>query len=205
MIKPLRGPNALIVVDMQNDFVDPGGTLYVKGGETIVSKINQLIEDFLYKGWLVYYTKDWHPEDHSSFIEHGGIWPTHCVQGSWGSEFYEDLYVPDDPNIILKAKEAGYDEYSGFAPGDDGYAPGELEEKLRDVNVQSLFVCGLATDYCLFHTVMDALSMEFAVSVIKDSIMGVDFNKIEYKLHDFEVTDSEIAIGKMVLAGAKMI
>ena len=198
MVEPLRGPNALIVVDMQNDFVHPNGALYVKDGETIVSKINQLIEDFLYRGWLVYYTKDWHPLDHSSFAEHGGIWPTHCVQGSWGSEFYEDLYVPDDPNIILKAKEVDHDEYSGFAPG-------ELEGKLRNTNTRLLIVCGLATDYCLFHTVMDALKLGFVVNVIKDSIMGVDFNKIEYKLHDLEVTDSEIAIGKMVLAGAKMI
>ncbi len=202
MVEPFRGPSmlpdALIVVDMQNDFVHPDGALYVKDGETIVPRMNLLIKGFLDAGRLVYYTMDWHPKDHSSFAEHGGIWPTHCVQGNWGSEFYKDLYVPGDPNIILKAKEVSYDEYSGFASG-------ELEEKLRDVKAQTLLMCGLATDYCIFHTVMHALKLEFEVNVFGQLIMGVDFNKIEYRLHDLEVTDSEIAIGKMVLAGAKMM
>ncbi|MCS7164890.1 MAG: bifunctional nicotinamidase/pyrazinamidase [Candidatus Calescibacterium sp.] len=179
--------SALIVVDMQNDFL-PGGSLAIPNADTIIPVINEYIRFFETQGLPVVYTRDWHPEDHLSFKENGGQWPRHCVQNTPGSEFHHNLYFPKNYIIISKAYEPQLEAYSGFQSTD-------LDQKLKDMNIENLFVCGVATDYCVFHTVMDAIRLGYKVYLLVDAIRGVDLNP----------NDSEEAIKKMINAGVELI
>ncbi|MCL1911857.1 MAG: nicotinamidase [Leptospirales bacterium] len=157
---------ALIAVDIQNDFC-PGGSLAVAGGDEIIAPANSLIKSFTEKGEPVFFTRDWHPADHSSFNENGGMWPPHCVAGTDGARFHKDLIVPENAFIISKADKPGLEAYSGF----EGT---ELSARLRSLGIDSLVIAGLATDYCVKATVMDALKEGFAVTVASDGVRAVN-------------------------------
>jgi len=150
---------ALIVVDMQRDFM-PGGALPVPGADEIIGTCNRLIEAFSGRNLPVVLTRDWHPENHVSFK----VWPRHCVRGTEGAEFV--VRVPEGAVIVSKATEPDKEAYSAFQGTD-------LEERLRRMGVSELYVCGVATEYCVKATVLDALRLGFRVYVVKDAVRGI--------------------------------
>ncbi len=164
-MKPQKG-DALLIVDVQRDFL-PGGALSVKEGDKVIGPINRLISLFLKRSLPIFATRDWHPKDHTSFMEFGGIWPSHCVAESKGAAFSEDLRLPKEAIIISKGTKREKDAYSGFEGTN-------LYEIFKDLGVRRLFVTGLATDYCVLNTVLDALRLGFECVVIEDAIMAVD-------------------------------
>ena len=180
-----KDKDALIIVDVQKDFCT-GGALPVPEGEKIVPVLNKYIEKFHEAGALIVATRDWHPPNHSSFKNHGGIWPPHCIQETPGAEFHPDLKLPKETKIISKATSADKEAYSGF----DGT---DLEKELKNAGIQRLFIGGLATDYCVKSTVLDALRLGFETVLLFDAIKGVDVNP----------GDSERAIKEMLEKGAK--
>ena len=182
---------ALIVVDVQNDFADPAGSLYVHGGEYVVPIINAEVARALAAGSFVVYTRDWHPGSTPHFARDGGVWPVHCVMNTWGAEFHPDLLV-DGPEV--KKGSNGEDGYSGFSmriPQTDEVIPTELESMLRERRVARLVVAGLATDYCVKATALDGLSRGFEVQLITRAIRPVDL----------EPGDGARAIEEVVAAG----
>jgi nicotinamidase/pyrazinamidase len=174
----------LLLVHLQNDFC-PGGALAVPGGDEIIPLINQYISFFVSQGSSVLATRDWHPANHCSFVEQGGSWPPHCIQGSRGSQFHPDLRLPTGMMIVTGATNPKQEAYSGF----DGTS---LEERLEDLGAKTLYVVGLATDYCVKQTVLDACKRGFRVVVLEDAVRGIDV----------EAGDSQKAIEEMVGAGA---
>ena len=178
---------ALIVVDVQNDFC-PGGSLAVAHGDEVVAPLNKLIKEFLDRGEPVFKTRDWHPAKTKHFAAYGGVWPVHCVQNTRGAEFHPDLI--DDPriNIISKGIDESADGYSGF----DGT---QLAQLLREQDVEEVWVGGLATDYCVKHTVLDALHEGFRVKALADAMRAVNVNP----------ADGTKAIEEMRSAGAEIV
>lgn len=162
----LKQHDALLVVDMQRDFL-PGGALPVPGGEAIIIPLNQYIQLFILKGLPIFFTRDWHPPEHCSFMEQGGPWPRHCVAGTSGTEFAEGLLVPNESFIISKAKRQDKEAYSAFACTD-------LATILRRQGIKRLFIGGLATDYCVLNTVLDALAAGLQVVLLEDAISAVN-------------------------------
>ena len=181
------GKKALVIVDLQNDFC-PGGSLAVPGGDKIVPVVNRLIDSFTKAGLPIFATRDWHPKDHCSFKDQGGPWPPHCVQNTKGAEFHPQLRLPQDVSIISKATSREKDAYSGF----DGT---DLSSRLRGEKVNSIIVCGLATDYCVKATVLDGRMEGHSVSVTEDAIRGVNLKP----------DDSQKAVDEMEIAGATVI
>ncbi|HET8570734.1 MAG TPA: isochorismatase family protein [Candidatus Limnocylindria bacterium] len=183
---------ALVIVDVQNDFADPAGSLSVAGGEAIVGRINDEVARALDAGAMVAYTQDWHPEVTPHFARDGGIWPVHCVGGTWGAELHPGLRVEGER---IRKGTGGEDGYSGFTmrdPVSGEESPTALEGLLRERHVGRLVVCGLATDYCVRATVLDALRLGFATSLLTDAIAAVNL----------EESDGERAIAEMLEAGA---
>lgn len=178
--------DALIIVDVQNDFC-PGGALAVPEGDQIVPIINRYIEKFVSKNAIVIASRDWHPKNHISFKAYGGVWPVHCVQNSWGASFHPMLKLSEDVIIISKAFEPEIEAYSCFQGT-------ELDKILREKGVKRIFVAGLATDYCVKATVLDALKLGYEVYVMADAIKGVNIRP----------EDSEEAINEMVKANARL-
>ena len=181
--------DALIVVDVQNDFC-PGGTLAVESGDTVVPVLNRYIERFLNLGLPIFATRDWHPAKTSHFKAYGGIWPVHCVQGTHGAEFHPDLKVTQEITIVSAGMSSDEDGYSGFQGRDN--AGTALVTLLRDCGVDRIFVGGLATDYCVKHTVLDGIQHGFQVVLIGDAVRGVNLNP----------DDAERAVQEMSAAGA---
>ena len=171
------GPRtALIVVDVQNDFADPSGGLAVSGGDRIFASVNREIERALDAGRLIVATQDWHPEHTPHFARDGGVWPVHCVAGTWGSELHPSLALPAGTPRVRKGAN-GEDGYSGFMmrdPISGEIIPTELEEILRAARVDSVAVVGLATDYCVKATALDAIRLGFPTVVLIDAIAAVD-------------------------------
>lgn len=163
--------DALIIVDLQNDFL-AGGSLAVPDGDAVVPLINDYIDAFLARQLPIYATRDWHPADHCSFQAQGGPWPPHCIAGSPGAEFARGLRLPDPEKftIISKAISSDKDAYSGFENTD-------LAERLRREEIQRVFVGGLATDYCVLNTVKDALKSGFKVILLEDAIRAVNVQR----------------------------
>lgn len=178
--------SALIVVDVQNDFT-PGGALPVSGGDKIVGTLNTYIRLFRNKGRAIIFTRDWHPPNHISFKDRGGPWPPHCVQGTRGAEFHPSLNLPEDAIAISKGFDPDREAYSGFEST-------ELANLLRGRGVKKLFIGGLATDYCVKNTVLDAIREGFRVYFLSDASKGVDVN----------VGDSDRAVEEMARAGAEV-
>lgn len=165
---------ALIVTDVQNDFASPGGSLYVRTGEAVVPVINAQIGLALEAGSPIIYTQDWHPLHTPHFERDGGIWPVHCVQGTWGAEFHPDLDVAGD---VVRKGSGGEDGYSGFSvrdPTTGRIGHTILGRLLRDRAVRSLVLTGIATDYCVKETALDGLRMGFQVRILRDAIRAVD-------------------------------
>lgn len=165
---------ALIVVDVQNDFADPDGSLYVQGGEDIVATVNALIDATLEANGMVVYTQDWHPPKTPHFIEDGGVWPVHCVRDTWGAEFHPDLRV-DGP--VVRKGTNGEDGYSGFTmrdPASGEEIATELEALLEARDIQRAVVVGLALDVCVKATAEDAVSNGYDVTVIQDASRAVE-------------------------------
>jgi nicotinamidase/pyrazinamidase len=165
---------ALLVVDVQNDFVDPAGSLSVAGGAEIVPLVNDLVAAATTDGSLVVYTQDWHPPVTPHFASSGGTWPDHCVQGTWGAELHPDLLV--DGPIVHKGAE-GEDGYSGFRgrdpiTGEEG--PTALEGLLRDADARRVVIAGVATDYCVKETARHAVDLGFDTEVVRDAVRAVD-------------------------------
>ena len=179
--------DALIVVDVQRDFC-PGGSLPVPKGDEVVPVLNEYIERFRKVGAPIYATRDWHPPDHKSFREYGGDWPPHCIRGTRGAEFHPDLKLPDDTIVISKATERDKEAYSGFEGTN-------LKENLKSRGVKRVFVGGLATDYCVKSTVLDALRYGFETFLLLDAIQGVDV----------QPGDSERAVEEMTRKGVKRV
>ncbi len=180
----LTKKDALVVVDMQNDFIC--GALSVPGAEEIIENVNNYVKIFSEKGLPVFFTRDWHPEDHISFKENGGVWPKHCVAGSWGAQFHEKLFIPEDNRFIIsKGTFSDFDAYSGFQAT-------VLNDLLKERGVKRLFICGVATDYCVKHTAMGAINLGYQVFILLDAIKGVDLSP----------SDSEKALELLYSMGA---
>ncbi len=183
----LQATDALIVIDVQNDFL-PGGALAVPGGDAVIPAMNRYIALFRQSGLPVVFTRDWHPHDHCSFRAQGGPWPPHCVAGTPGAAFAADLQLPPGVRIISKADHAETESYSNFQGTD-------LGAWLREQGCRRLFIGGLATDYCVLETVRDALQEGFTVLLLEDAIRAVDVKP----------GDGERAIEAMLAAGASAI
>jgi nicotinamidase/pyrazinamidase len=182
----LQAGDALIIVDVQNDFL-PGGSLAVPAGDQVVPPLNDLIEKAGRKNLPVFATRDWHPENHSSFQANGGTWPPHCVRETPGAEFSPDLRLPADVTVISKATAVEQDAYSGFEGTD-------LHDRLQKLGVTRLFIGGLATDYCVLNTVKDALKHGYQVFWLKDASRAVNVNP----------GDGRKAADEMIRLGAKI-
>jgi nicotinamidase/pyrazinamidase len=164
----------LIVVDVQNDFADPNGSLYVAEGEAVVSVANGQIADAEAAGAVIVYTQDWHPESTPHFEKDGGLWPVHCVHDTWGAMFHPDLRVVGD---VVRKGTRGEDGYSAFSvrdPLSGDTAPTILDGLLAERGVERIVICGLATDFCVVETVTDARALGYPVVVIRDGIRAVD-------------------------------
>jgi len=167
---------ALIVVDMQRDFM-PGGTLPVPGAHKIISKVKEYIRKFKERGALIVATRDWHPPNHISFREVGGPWPRHCVQGTKGAEFVVEL--PSDAVIISKATEPNKEAYSGFEGTN-------LAEILKEKGIKKIYICGVATEYCVKATALDAVRKGFETYLLVDAIKGIDPEKEKEVLEEMK-------------------
>lgn len=186
---------ALLVIDVQNDFADPHGSLYVTGGNEILALINAEIASAQAAGALVVYTQDWHPPDTPHFAKDGGIWPVHCVAGSWGSQLATGLV---EAGPVVRKGTAGEDGYSGFTarqPGTGIRSPTGLAAMLEDRGVNHVVVVGLATDYCVKDSVLDALRLGLAVTVLTGAVRAVDLAP----------GDGARALSAMEEAGAAMV
>jgi nicotinamidase/pyrazinamidase len=181
--------SALLIEDVQNDFCS-GGALAVPGGDEVVPVLNRYIDLFLEKGLPVFASRDWHPAESSHFSDYGGIWPVHCVQGSEGARFHPELKLPDDLVVISKGMDPTEDGFSSFeAVCEKGLS---FSDSLAEKGVRHIFIGGLATDYCVKYTVLEALKFRFSVTLLIDAVRGVDLKP----------GDAESAIREMVLAGA---
>lgn len=182
---------ALIVVDVQNDFADPDGSLYVTGGAEEIPFINAQAMAAAEAGATVVRTQDWHPEHTPHFAEDGGIWPAHCVADTWGAEFHPDLRA-DGP--VIQKGTGGEDGYSGFTvrnPDSGEEASTGLEQLLRETGVTRLAVVGLATDYCVLDTAVDATRLGFDTTLLADGTRSVNIDP----------GDGARAIAEMVACG----
>ena len=169
---------ALLVVDMQNDFADPAGSLYVAGGEDVVEPVNQEIEWASRSGAAIVYTQDWHPPTTPHFAKDGGVWPVHCLADSWGAQFHPSLRIVDGADVVRKGQggEDGYSAFSVREPTTGEHADTGLEEILRARGVRNVVIVGLATDYCVKETGLDAIRLAFGATVVTDAIGAVDLN-----------------------------
>jgi nicotinamidase/pyrazinamidase len=183
----LQRGDALVIVDIQNDFL-PGGSLAVAGGEQVIPVINAYIAKFQQHGLPIVATRDWHSPDHSSFVQQGGPWPEHCVAGSKGAEFSPDLLLPKTARIF----STGFDE---MADGYSGFENTDLRPYLNHAGIKRLFIGGIATDYCVLHTVLDALRYRYRVFLLQDAIRAVNVNP----------EDGENAVRKMRANGAELL
>lgn len=183
----LTAGDALIVVDVQNDFL-PGGALAVPAGDEVIAPLNRAILEFERRRLPVFATRDWHPPAHCSFREQGGPWPPHCVAGTEGARFPATLHLPTDVHVISKAMRADADAYSGFEGTD-------LAVQMRRLACTRVFVGGLATDYCVRATVLDALAARWVACVLVDAVRGVNVH----------TGDSERALAEMAAHGAGML
>ena len=183
---------ALLVVDVQNDFADPAGSLFVRGGEEVVSRISDEVQRASAAGAFVIYTQDWHPPSTPHFAKDGGIWPVHCVAETWGAELHPALVVAG-PSV--RKGSNGEDGYSGFTMRDPETLedrPTALEALLQQCGVMQVVVSGLATDYCVRGTVLDAVRLGFDTVVLTDAVAAVELVP----------GDADRALGEMAAAGA---
>ena len=186
---------ALVVVDVQNDFADPNGNLYVQAGEKVIEPINREIERAEGAGATVVYTQDWHPPRTPHFMTDGGIWPVHCVRDTWGAELHPDLVVVGE---VVKKGTGGEDGYSGFTvrdPESGERMETSLEDVLRSRGIERVVIAGLATDYCVKETALDALARGFETNVLAEAVRPVDL----------EPGDGDRALESVTSAGGRVV
>ncbi len=188
----MKPKKALLIVDVQNDFC-PGGALAVPEGEKIVPAINKYIRIFTKKKLPVFATRDWHPVRTRHFKDFGGLWPVHCLQNTRGAAFHPDLKLSKDAILLYKGMDPQEDCYSSFSAQDLSGQP--LSNILKRMGIIELYIAGLATDYCVKFTAIDALKQKFKVKILTDAIKGVNFKP----------KDSEQAINKIVKMGARKV
>ncbi len=185
---------ALIVVDVQNDFAHPDGSLYVTGAEEVVAAVNTLVAEAVAAGSTVFYTQDWHPPSTPHFARDGGIWPVHCVADSWGAELHDDLRME---GVRVHKGTGGEDGYSGFTvrdPETGETAPTGLDDLLRHAGITRTVVVGLATDYCVVETALDSVAHGYPTTVVRQAIAAVNLKP----------GDGQAAIGRMAAAGVTL-
>jgi nicotinamidase-related amidase len=182
-----RAGDALVLVDVQNDFL-PGGALGIPAGDAILVPLNRCVEEFERLDLPIFATRDWHPAGHCSFLEQGGPWPVHCVAGTWGAQLSSGLALSPRVRIVSKGTQLRMDAYSAFQGTD-------LAARLRDAGCGRLFVGGLATDYCVLATVKDALAENFAVIVLADAVAAVNA----------QPEDGSRALQRMTVSGAQVV
>ena len=186
---------ALVVVDLQNDFADPRGSLYVRGASEVIERANAYVQLARQAGSTIAYTQDWHPAHTPHFAQDGGIWPVHCLAESWGARFVPNLIVD---GAIIRKGAGGEDGYSGFSMRDVTTGETRLTELARllsSAGVEVIVVCGVATDYCVKETSLDAVGLGSEVVVLTDAVRAVD-------LHP---GDGERALEAMQGAGVRCI
>ncbi len=193
---PRRARSALVVVDAQNDFVDPAGALSVSGAPARIPAVNDLVEAATAAGWLVVLSADWHPERTPHFEADGGPWPPHCVAGTWGAELHDDLRVPPTACLVRKGTgdEDGYSAFSMVAADGETVGTG-LAELLAEAGVTDVVVAGFATDYCVAATAVDAAEAGFRVQFVSDAAAAVNVRP----------GDDLAAIDRMVDAGVVVV
>jgi nicotinamidase/pyrazinamidase len=187
---------ALLVVDVQNDFTDPKGTLYVAGGEETVQFINNQIARARDAGASLIYTQDWHPEHTPHFQAEGGVWPVHCVHDTWGSDFYPALDVGQE-SLRVRKGSGGEDGYSAFSvrdPRSGARYSTTLEAFLREHGISRIVIVGLALDYCVKESVLDARRLGFEVTVPLEGTRAVNL----------QPEDGDLAIQAIREAGARI-
>jgi nicotinamidase/pyrazinamidase len=185
----LEDNSALIIVDMQNDFC-PGGALAVAGGDGIVPVINRYIGIFRERGYQIIASRDWHPSETRHFVKFGGIWPEHCVQRTYGAVFRSGLLLPPHTLVFSKGMDPERDDYSALqAINGEGTS---MTEFLGKELIRNLYICGLATDYCVRETALEGLRLGFSITVLVDAVAGVDLLP----------GDSERALEVLIAAGA---
>jgi nicotinamidase/pyrazinamidase len=185
---------ALVVVDVQNDFADPDGSLYVRDADSVIDVANTEIEAARAAGALITYTQDWHPQDTPHFAKDGGTWPVHCVAGTWGAELHPRLVVAGQS---VRKGTGGEDGYSGFTMADPvtrATSSTGLEELLRAHEIERVVVVGLATDYCVKETALDAVRLGFSTTVVVDGVRPVEV----------EPGDGQRAVDAMAEAGVAL-
>jgi len=186
---------ALIVVDVQNDFADPAGGLSVAGGDAIVPTINGEIAAAGAVGGFVAYTQDWHPPSTPHFAKDGGIWPVHCVAGTWGAEFHPALAAVAGARVRKGVN--GEDGYSGFMtrdPTTGEAAPTELEGLLRARDIRRVVIAGLATDYCVKATATDAAGLGFETFLLSDAVRAVEISAGDGERAITEMKDAGVTV-----------
>lgn len=191
-----RPGDALIVVDVQSDFL-PGGTLPVRGGSEVIPPLNRVIAEFHRRALPIYATRDWHPTDHCSFRIEGGPWPPHCIAGLRGAEPPAALALPAETHIVCKGTSPYADAYSGFQ------ATG-LGVELRRSGCRRLFIGGLATDYCVRATALDALRNGFDAVVLEDAVRPVEVHEGDGRraLEEMHAAGVTLASSERLGAGA---
>lgn len=180
---------ALLIIDVQNDFC-PGGALGVAGGDDIIPLINEYIELFQQQRLPIFASRDWHPRVTKHFTEFGGVWPVHCVQGSAGAMFRASLHLPPDTLVFSKGMDPEQDDYSALHARSETGTP--LPEFLACEGIKHIYICGLATDYCVRQTALEGLRQGLAITVLVDAVRGVDLKP----------GDSERALAELQTAGA---
>jgi nicotinamidase/pyrazinamidase len=192
---------ALIVVDVQNDFADPAGGLSVAGGDAVVPTINAEAAAAAANGALVVATQDWHPETTPHFAKDGGVWPVHCIADTWGSELHPSLALPADTPRVRKGAN-GEDGYSGFTmrdPTTGAEIPTELHALLRERDVRRVVVVGLATDYCVKATALDATRLGYDTMVLGDAIAAVNLQPGDGRRALDELREAGVSIARTVM------
>jgi nicotinamidase/pyrazinamidase len=185
---------ALVVVDVQNDFADPQGSLSVRGGPAVVQAVNAEIDRARAAGATVLYTQDWHPADTPHFEKDGGTWPVHCVQGTWGAQLHPELVVAGE---VVRKGEHGEDGYSGFSmrdPGSGEVVPTRLAALLRAAGAEQLVVVGLATDYCVRATALEGREQGWAVTVPWSGVAAVDLRPGDGERTRVELQDAGVTV-----------
>jgi nicotinamidase/pyrazinamidase len=188
---------ALLVVDLQNDFALPGGTLHVRGGEEVVPIANRLIARASAGGSVLAYSKDWHPPETPHFERFGGIWPEHCRRDTWGAQLVPDL-IRASPAVFVHKGTGGEDGYSAFTvrdPTTDELRQTGLDGILRRLEVRLIVIVGLATDYCVRHTAVEALAQGFEVVVVREGVRAVDL----------QPGDGERALAEIASTGGRIV
>jgi nicotinamidase/pyrazinamidase len=200
-MKRYGATTALLVADVQNDFADPEGSLSVAGGAAIVPTINGEVRMAEAAGARIVATQDWHPEHTPHFAQDGGIWPVHCVAGTWGAALHPALTLPDDAPRVRKGAN-GEDGYSGFTmrdPVSGETIPTQLESILRAAGVDRVVVVGLATDYCVKATALDARRLGFEAAVLADAIAAVELEPGDGQRALDEMREAGVTIWQTVM------